>query len=654
MSAERRYSEQALAGMSVEQLEREVRHHNHLYWDLAQPEISDYDYDRLVRQLSQRAPDSPALHEMGPSLVGRYGEPVEHLTPMLSLDKCYDGQELSSWASKFEGQVVATPKMDGIACSLRYDERGWLSLAATRGDGLVGDDVTANVHTIADVPRKLEAPGLEVRGEVYMRLSVFEQFGEQFSNPRNLTAGAIKSKEPERCAKYQLSFAAFDVLGSDRDTERGKLDLLGELGFPPIDYYVLERQRLGEGFEQFARRRPELDYEIDGVVYKADRVDEQERLGSTAHHPRYAIAYKFQGDSSTTTLEHVGWSVARSGVITPVARIAPVTLSGATVSRASLHNAGYVDKLGLTLGAQVVVTRRGGVIPHVEMVAEPGDRPVERPAKCPSCGCPVDDRGDFLYCSEPLSCPDVVIGTLAHFVKVVDIQGFGDKLLSEAYERGFVRTPADFYRLEREQLLQMERVGEKLADKLLAEIERHREIPLGTFLRALGVEELGKHVAGILEREYRTLERVRAVSVEELAALHSIGEIIAEKVVTGLADRAPLIEQLRGEVRVAEPDAGGAEGEPPDKGPLVGKSVVFTGKLLAFERKTAQAEVVAAGGQVPSGVTKTLDYLVIGDGDEGGPKSSKQRKAEKYIAEGAAIEILSEQQFLELIGEPSR
>ena len=648
------YSDQRLKKMTVEQLEDELRHHNRLYWDLNQPEIADTEYDRLVRRLQAVAPGSPVLQQMGPSASGRLGEGVIHSSPMLSLDKCYNDEDLLSWAEKFDGDVVVTPKMDGIAASLRYDAAGRLSLAATRGSGVEGDDITVNVRTIKDIPRQVETGGVEARGEIYMRLSVFSHLSDKYANPRNLAAGAIKHKDPARCAEYNLSFAAYDLLGDDTiQTEKEKLDRLVQMGFARMEYRLMGKEDLPDGYAHFARARDELDFEIDGVVFKVNRLDEQQRLGSTAHHPRFGMAYKFQGDQARTALARVSWSVARSGAITPVAHIQPVFLSGATVSRASLHNAGFLEKLDLLgryTGAQVIVTRRGGVIPKVEAVAEHAAEGTERiafPNACPSCGGPIRREKDFLYCQKPDQCRHATIGALAHFCKVVDIQGFGEKLLTQAHDQGLLVSLADLYTLRAEDLLGLERVGQILADKLVADVQAHDRMELAVFLRALGVDELGPHVSGILQERYGTLERVRQVTAEELAAIHTIGDIIAVKVVDGLAEKAELLDQLVKHITIEAPRASAPGGE---AGPLDGQSFVFTGKMLHLDRKSAQQRVKALGGQAPGGVTRALTYLVIGDG-AGDRLSSKQKKAEKYVAEGAEIHIISESDFLEMAPE---
>ncbi|MBK8481715.1 MAG: NAD-dependent DNA ligase LigA [Proteobacteria bacterium] len=650
-------SELELRARSLAELEAAVRQHNHRYWDLAAPTISDYDFDRLVQELARRAPDAPILRELGPSPAGRHGAEVQHRSPMLSLDKCYDDRALEAWVAKFEGEILATPKLDGIAASLRYDARGELVLAATRGSGAVGEDITANVRTIAEVPpRVVRGRALEVRGELYLRKSVFAGFGEHFANPRNLAAGAIKSKDPERCRSYGLSFAPYDLLEDGQPTEHEKLAALAALGFHPVDHLLVARDGLQQAYAHFAALRERLDYEIDGVVFKADRVAEQQRLGLTAHHPRFAIAYKFQGDSRTSVLEAVSWSVARSGVITPIAHLRPVELSGAMVSRASLHHAGFIAKLGLSLDAEVLVTRRGGVIPKVERVLRPGAQRVTVPQHCPSCAGPVLQRGDFLHCAAPSHCREAVLGGLAHYCAVVDLQGFGDKLLRDGFEQGLLRSPADLYRLGRAELLRLDRVGEKLATRLLQQLAARRRLSLEIFLRALGVEELGQHVARLLAEHFAPLARVRQLTVAELLALPSVGEVIASKVVAGLQDAAALIDALLAEVvlddspRAAGASIGGAQREAlAPAGPLVGKSFVFTGKLETFERKAAQRELGARGATTPAGVSQALDYLVVGAGDPAAAASSKLLKAQRLRAAGAKLQIVSEEEFRALL-----
>ncbi len=632
--------------MSVAELEAEVRRHNRLYFAENRPEIPDTEFDRLVEILREKAPGSPALTEI-PSDVGATGVKVRHETPMLSLDKCYDEKAIDDWAAKFEGDAIASPKIDGVALSIKYDREGKLIEAATRGDGVEGEEVTANVMRIKTVPRQIGSlakkgrDGVEVRGEVYMPLSVFARYREEFANPRNLAAGAVKQKDPRKTAKYDLSFFAYDLLGTDAATEQEKLELLAAEGFEELERKIVDRDGMQQAYEYFIARRDRYDFETDGVVFKADRVDEQRRLGSTAHHPRYAIAYKFQGDSGTTVLKDIEWSVSRSGLITPIAIVEPVELSGAMVGRASLHNLSIFRQLigdGLSIGARVVMMRRGGVIPHLEAVEKAGKGRIEIPDRCPSCGSEVKEEDDFLYCTNPRSCVRSKTGELEHFVKAVGIDGFGEKLIAQLYENSVVTDPSEFYDLTKDDLLRMERMGEKLAAKLVRNVEERRRIPLDVFLEGLGIRELGKHAARILAG-FGSIKEVMSKTEEELSEIDTIGPVIAHEVVSGLEAKRPLIEKL---VKRVEIEAAAAPGE----GPLAGKSYLFTGKLLAMGRGEAQKLVEENGGVAAQSVSQDLDYLVVGDG---GGAGSKLDKAKRLQDQGGKVKVIGEKEFLEMI-----
>lgn len=653
---------QQLPSLSAEELERLVRYHNARYWTDNAPEIDDPTFDRLVEALRSARPTSPVLDELGeaaPARVERRFGAVEHERPMLSLDKCYDDDTLRRWQSRLRGGVTVTPKIDGVACALRYDGAGKLTLAATRGDGRVGDDVTRNAAVIDDIPVQLHEDGvqalagpIEIRGEVYMRLSRFhERFAEQFANPRNLTAGALKQKDSSASEAYGLSFYAYDLLGVELETERAKNDLLRRLGVPvPETLYVEEGGDVATTFRYFADRRAELDYEIDGVVMKADETHERERLGLTAHHPRWAIAYKLQGESAATKLVEVEWSVGRSGVITPVAVVDPVYVSGVTVTRASLHNAGYLQKLGIRLGARVEIVRRGGVIPHVERVLEANGAAVSRPQQCPSCRRPTQSEGDFVYCSHPADCPDVVRGRVSHFVRVIDVLGFGPKYLAALIDKGLLREPADLFRLTKDHLLSLERMGDLLASRLLSELDSRRRLTVPVFLTALGIEEVGPTVAEAVCAHFGDLVALRDATVEELGGIHGVGPSIAGSLHAALRQRAEEIDHLLEQIEVVQPAPPPATGHV-----LAGKSVVFTGKLAMMDRKNAQKRVREVGGKTPAGVSAELDYLVIGD--EGSPllgageRSSKHKQAERLQEKGAQIRIITERDFVSLLDE---
>lgn len=644
------------ASLNADELAEAVRYHNWRYFTLAAPEISDLEFDALTRRLKALAPEHPALAELVSD--ASLGARVTHAEPMLSLDKCYDEATLLSWAQSFDGPVTETPKIDGVAASLHYDATGRLSAAITRGDGTRGESFLPNAAFIDAIPKQLTGPPLsapiEVRGELYMPLSVFRALEGGFSNPRNTTAGAIKQKDPSKTAGYGLHFFVYDVRGPAFATELDKVAWAKTHGLAPVETARLQKTEMQAGYSQWLARRDALDFEVDGVVYKADRLDEQARLGATAHHPRYALAYKFQGDSATSTLIDVEWSVSRTGTITPVGIIEPVELSGAMVSRCSLHNLAIVSNLGLSLGATVLATRRGGVIPHIESVVEPGETPIAIPIACPSCGEPAVVDGDFLRCSRPAECPDVIGGTLEHFVKAVEIDGFGPKLVAQLVESRLVRQPADFYRLTRADLLPLERMGDTLANRLVSNIQARRTLPLGVFLRSLAIDDLGQVVSETLAQELRTLDAVLTAQPEILEDIHGVGAIIARSVINGLALRRPMIDALLQEVTVEAAEAASAPAERTDGDPIAGHSFVFTGGLLTMPREAAQKLVRDRGGLTPSALVKTLDYLVVGDKDSpllgAGKVSTKHKAAERLVAAGAPVRIIPESEFLTMLG----
>jgi DNA ligase (NAD+) len=631
-----------ISELTIPQLEKEVRYHNDLYFKKNAPVISDYDFDRLVERLKKVKPDSRVLGEIG-SDIETSGKKIEHSSPMLSLDKCYELKELLAWANKFDGKVAVSPKIDGAAIAIHYDRDGNLYLSETRGNGLKGDEITRNVRQIKDIPNTIPDQALEVRGEVFMRLSIFKKYKEEFANPRNLAAGALKQKDPKKTAKYNLSFFAYDLIGKSFSHEAEKIKILKKLGFHPVETKILEKTKaLEEIYHDYMAKRTKADFELDGVVYKANDVKEQTRLGASAHHPRWAIAFKFQGDTGTTILKDVEWSVSRTGTISPIGIVEPIVLSGATVSRVSLHNIAIMEKLGVTLGSEVTMVRSGGVIPKLESVIKSTKQKIKIPKKCPSCGFPTEVRDEFLHCTNPKGCRKTKLGELRHFVDVVEIEGFGDKLIEQLYDSGFVEEVYDFYTLSVDDLLSLERVGEILAKKLIGNIRSHRKVPLELFLRSLGIPELGKHVSGVLVKNYRTLKNILKVSPSELADIHTIGSIIAEQVVGGLKEKKEIIRKLLKHVQLVERQVA-------KEGPLSGKSFLFTGKMAAMTRGEAEKIVESRGGEVAAGVNRDLDFLVIGsEGYRSQDKGAKWIKAESLIQKGADINIISEEKFLKM------
>jgi len=629
--------------ISVKELEREIRRHNHLYFVEHKPEISDYEFDRLVEQLRELKPDSKVLNEIGSDVAtGAKGfKKVTHDVEMLSLDKAYDEKTMQAWAEKFDSEIIVSPKIDGCAVSIKYDSDGKIMQAATRGSGSVGEDITPNVRFVSDVPCQIALKNVEVRGEIYMKLSVFADYKNDFANPRNLAAGAIKQKDPQKTGEYRLSFWAYELLNSDAKDEAGKRRLLEKCRFKVLEWKLIRAAEIQNVFDEYLNRRSEFDYEMDGVVYKVNDVSVQMQLGITQHHPRFAIAYKFQGDSGVTTLKDVEWSVSRTGVVTPIGIVEPVELSGAFVSRVSLHNFGLMQKLGLSRGAKVLMMRRGGVIPNLEQVVESGNGTIEAPDACPSCGSPVELRDDFLFCTKPKECVGAKIGELKHFVQTTEIDGLGDVLLEKLYAEGLVTDVSEFYELRADDLMKLERMGETLATKIVRNIEAKREMTLEVFLRSLGIRELGRHAAKLLADNYGALDKIIAASQEELAAIHSFGDVIAFEVTDGLKKHKHLIDKLLEQVKIL-PHKKVEKGS----GVLQGASFLFTGTMLAMERSAAQKLVEEKGGVIASGVSKTLDYLVVGDG---GGAGSKLDKAKKLGQSGAPVKILTEGEFLKML-----
>jgi DNA ligase (NAD+) len=639
--------------MNKEKLEQTIISHNKAYWDDNKPIISDADYDFLVETLRGMDPNSKVLNQLGPS--SRFGKPVIHDKPMLSLNKSYDVKGIEKWYRTFVGKAMLSPKMDGLAVSIKYDKRGKLFLAATRGDGVEGDDITENIKTIKSVPKALNRSGpIEVRGEVVMLLSDFAKHSKDYSNPRNLAAGAVRHKDPKKCAAMKLTFFAYDLIGIGCISEEEKFSILEELKFSTVTHTLVDIKDIKDVCENSANGRDDLDYEIDGMVFKADDCFEQYKLGTTSHHPKGAIAFKFQGETGFSKLIDVEWSVSRTGTITPVAVIEPLELSGAEITRVTLHNLGFIQDLGMlddnfSLGSEVAVTRRGGVIPHIERVSKkyiPKQiqdlQPIDWPTECPSCGASTNWMGDFLRCDgDPEGCHDRVIASIEHFCKVVDLQGFGIKFLEKAYGGEVINSIPDIYHATVKKFETLPRVGNKLASKLVTEIENHKVMPLSTFLRALGIHELGNHVSRILEKKYQTLDAVMDAKMKDLSEIPSIGDKIAHSVFFGLRENYPIIQELRHHIVIMNKKVEKTEGK------LSGTSFLFTGKLVAFGRKEAQAMVKELGGDTPSSITKNLNFLVIGDGSKA--ISSKQKKAKKFNESGSNITILNETLFLDMM-----
>lgn len=669
------------AAARIRALREQIRHHDYRYYVLDDPEVPDEVYDALLRELQELearfpdlvTPDSPTQRVGGRPAEGF--RQVRHEVPMLSLDNAFGPEELRAFDRRVRAALggepvryVAELKIDGVSISLVYRD-GVLERAATRGDGEVGEDVTANVRTIRSIPLRLRTgPGggpavalLEVRGEVYMPISGFRQLNERlqaqgqqgFANPRNAAAGSLRQLDPRVTAARPLDaflYAVARVEGLELRHHHEALELLRAWGFKVNPHWRLcaDVEEVAAYCEEWTRRRGELDYLVDGVVVKVDDLDQQRRLGTTARSPRWAVAYKFPAERARTRVRDIWVSVGRTGALTPIAELEPVWVGGTVVSRASLHNEDVVRELDVRVGDWVIVHKAGEIIPEiveVDRAARTGqERPFVMPDRCPVCGAAaVRPEGEAIRRCTGVACPAQLRERIRHFASraAMDIEGLGPALIDQLVERGLVRDPADLYFLTREQLLSLERVGERSADNLLRAIAVSKERPLRRLLVGLGIRFVGERVAELLAERFRSLDALMAAREEDLLAIPEIGPRIAESVRTFFAQEQTrvLVEKLRrAGVRLADPEpADAAQGQ----GPLAGKTFVFTGTLASMTRAEAQARVQALGGRVASSVSRQTDYLVVG----ADPGSKLER------ARALGVTVLDEEAFLRLLGQ---
>ena len=653
----------------VEALRETIRRHDRLYYVEARPEIPDHEYDRLfaeLRELEARypelvTPDSPTQRVGGEPLEGL--EQVEHAVPMLSLDNTYDLGELRDWYGRVTRALGREPdgltaelKIDGVSIALIY-ENGRLTRAVTRGNGRVGDDVTANARTIRSVPLSLETPLplLEVRGEVYMPRSVFAGLNRErraagepeFANPRNATAGSIRLLDPREAARRRLARWCYQIARIEgrtltRHTEA--MALLTGLGFPvnPGFEPCPDLSCVEAFIERWRERRPDLDFDTDGVVVKVDRLDEQAALGATARAVRWAVAYKYPPEGRRTRVLDIVVQVGRTGVLTPVAILEPVRISGSTVSRATLHNFEELARLDVRIGDTVWVTKGGEVIPKIEAVdlsRRPADaKPFPAPTRCPACGTPVvREPGEVaIRCPNP-ACPAVVLARLRHFVsrQGMEIEGLGGRLLEQLVDAGLVTDPASLWELDPERLAALPGWGEVSAANLVRQLEEARTRPLHRLLFALGIPHVGERAARRLAQRFRTMAALEAAPAEAMEALDGIGPVIARSVRRWFdeAENRRLIERLRAVgVTMEEPEAATEAARP-----LEGLTFVLTGALSRPRREIAR-RLEALGATVSGSVSSKTDYLVAGE--KAGSKLEKARTLGVPVLDEAGLERL--------------
>jgi DNA ligase (NAD+) len=661
----------------AEELRKELDEHAYRYYVLDDPVIGDDVYDALLDELRAIeaehpelvTPDSPT-QRVGGAPVSRL-EKVTHLQRMLSLANARSEEELRAWVGRMRSHLaregiedpdftfVAEPKIDGLAISLLYRD-GVLERGATRGDGEIGEDVTHNLRTIASIPQRIEGapPLVEVRGEVYMSVSDFAALNERraaeglstFMNPRNSAAGTIRQLDPALAAGRPLSFWAYQVgvtEGLSFAAHSEALEWLREHRFPVNgDIRRLESEdEVVATCLEWQDRRGGLDFEIDGVVIKVDSTELQRRLGVVGRDPRWAIAWKFPPTTAVTRLEAIRWNVGKFGDLHPWAELAPVRVGGVTVKRATLHNEEDLERKDIREGDEVIVLRAGDVIPQVVSPAphavERRDRgePPHPPERCPFCDTPtIKDAGVFTKCPNR-ACPERVWQLLAHFASrgAMDIEGLGEKQVALLQEQGLVRTPADFYRLRPEQLVELEGFAQVSADRLVNAIQASKERQFGRVLFAIGIEGVGEVTGRNLAARFRSIDVLQSASPEEIAETPGIGPIVAQLIHDQLADEQmrALIDDLREiGLKLAE------EGPAPGEGPLRDKTFVLTGSLPDLTREEATERIMAAGGKVTSSVSKKTSYLVAGESP-----GSKLDKAEKL-----GVPVLDEAGLLELLG----
>lgn len=658
----------------IQRLRELIRYHDYKYYVEAAPEISDLEYDRLMQRLRELeaahpelvTPDSPT-QRVGEQPV-EFLQQVRHRVPMLSIENTYSADEVRNFAQRVHKLLngepvewVVEPKIDGVAVAVHYEE-GRLVRGVTRGDGFVGDDVTHNIRTVRGIPLSLRGKGhppvLEIRGEVYMTNSDLVKLNEEqkkrgeplFANPRNATAGSIRLLDPRLCAQRRLRFLCHGLGYSEGFAVKTHMEFLQtvkEWGVPiPPGVACFDNIEKAIAYcEEQIEHLHELDFEIDGLVLKVNRFDQRERLGATAKSPRWVMAYKFEKYEGKTRVVRIRVQVGKTGVVTPVADLEPILLAGTVVSHASLHNADEIERKDVRVGDVVIVEKAGKIIPHIVRVEKhERTQPLAKwkfPTECPECGTPLerDEGGVYIRCPNH-ECPAQIKERLRYYASrdAMDIEGLGEKLIDQLVDKGLVRSYADLYRLKKEQLVQLERMGEKSASKLLKNIEASKNRGLARLLAALAIRHVGTKVAALLARHFRTIDRLSKATVEELSAIPEIGPVIAQSVQGFLhSDRGRrVIEELRQcGVKMTEEVAELAEQ------PLAGKTIVVTGTLKNYTRQEIEQLIERLGGRAASSVSRQTDFVLVGE--------SPGSKLEKARALG--IPTMTEEEFEALIGK---
>ena len=661
----------------IEALREKIRHHEYLYYVLDRPEISDADFDKLMQQLKSLEAEHPSLVTPDSPTQRVGGKPregfvkVPHSSPMLSLDNTYNEEELRDWerrvhelTGRSDVDYVCELKLDGMSLALIYEDCK-LARGVTRGDGSIGEDVTLNVRTVRSVPlsipkERLKKAGIpadfEVRGELLMPTASFRKINEEreknglptFANPRNFTAGTVRQLDANITAERRMDFFPYILLQNGRtyfDRHSKTLSALDAAGFKvnPNHKLVHSMDEVWKFIQEWEGKRDSLPYEIDGIVVKVDRTGLQDELGFTGKAPRWAIAYKYAARAGITKLENVRWQVGRTGKLTPVAELSPVSIGGTTVRNATLHNMDEIGRLGVKIGDWVQVERGGDVIPKVAKVIDDKDHPrgkteIEAPEKCPVCGTKVVRfEGEVDFRCVNANCPAKLVGTILHFGSrgVMNIDGMGDALVAQLTERGLVKNVSDIYKLTKADLLSLERMGDKSAQNILDEIEASKKLPLERVIYGLGIRMVGERTAQFLAEHFGSMEAIEQAGVEELQNVEEVGPRIAESIVEffSIPANRKLVERL-GEAGLV------FKGKKKERGTkLAGKTFVLTGTLAKYSRDEAKKMIEDAGGKVTGSVSKKTDYVVAGT--DAGSKLDKAKELGVAVIDEEEMEKLA-------------
>ena len=650
----------------IDELVKTLEYHNNLYYNQDSPEISDYEYDMLLRELEIleaefpefRSPDSPT-NRVGGS-AGEKFSPVVHAVPMESLHDSFSEEELRDFDRKVRevaptARYVVEPKFDGLSVSCEY-RNGVFTRGSTRGDGTTGEDVTDNLMTIKSLPKRIaNAPAfLEVRGEVYMSFKSFDELVRRqeeneekpAKNPRNAAAGSLRQKNAKITAERALDIFVFNIQQVDGMTltsHRQSLDYLSELGFPTSFYTVCDTiDEVIEEIRKIGDNRGEYDYAIDGAVVKVDDFSVREQLGSTAKYPKWAEAYKYPPEEKPTKLLDIEINVGRTGVLTPVGIFEPVLLAGTTVSRATLHNRDFIEEKGICVGDTVIIRKAGEIIPEVLSVSEHAENavPFEFPKVCPSCGSPVSQDDEAAIRCTNTDCPAQLTRHLIHFVSrdAMDIDGLGPAVLEQLIAENLIKSPADLYRLTADDIIALDRKAEKSANNLIAAIEKSKDNELYRLVFALGIRNIGLKAAKIVCENFLTIDDIMNAKAEDFEKIDGFGSIMAQSLENyfGLESTKELVSQLKELGLKMKPSEQRESG-----GIFEGKTFVLTGTLPTMKRSEASKLIEQHGGKTSSSVSKKTSYVLAGE--EAGSKLTK--------AQTLGIPVLSEDEFLKMIND---